>query len=107
MRTKITAAPVSQQERIVIIDSLRGIAMLGILLMNIPGFGLPGNVINDPSVYNEHGANYTTWYLISWIPEGTQRAMFSMLFGTGIILFTTRLEKKLPGTLPLDYFIKR
>jgi uncharacterized membrane protein YeiB len=31
------AAPVSQQERIIILDSLRGIAILGILLMNIPG----------------------------------------------------------------------
>ncbi|NJO24629.1 MAG: hypothetical protein HC867_00840 [Bacteroidia bacterium] len=39
--TNILAAPVSQQERILIIDSLRGIAILGILLMNIPGFGMP------------------------------------------------------------------
>jgi uncharacterized protein len=32
------AAPVSQHERIVIIDSLRGIALLGILMMNMPFF---------------------------------------------------------------------
>ena len=35
------ASPVSQRERIVILDALRGIAILGILLMNIPGFALP------------------------------------------------------------------
>ena len=35
------AAPVSQQERITILDSLRGIAVLGILVMNITGFALP------------------------------------------------------------------
>ena len=37
----IMAAPVSQQERITILDSLRGIAVLGILVMNITGFALP------------------------------------------------------------------
>jgi uncharacterized protein len=107
MRNKIAAAPVSQQERIIILDSLRGIAILGILLMNIPSFGLARNVSHDPSVYNEQGINYTLWYLVNWIPDGTQRALFSMLFGAGIILFTSRLEKKLPGASPLDYFIQR
>lgn len=107
MRNKIAAAPVDQQDRIVILDSLRGMAILGILLMNISGFGLPGFSGHDPSVYNEHGVNYSLWYLINWIPEGTQRALFSMLFGAGIILFTSRLEKKLNGTSPLDYFIQR
>ena len=42
MSTTNLAAPVSQTERIVILDSLRGIAILGILLMNIPGFSRPG-----------------------------------------------------------------
>ena len=89
---RIAAVPVSQQERITILDSLRGIAILGILLMNIPSFGLPGVVGHDPSVLNETGVNYSTWYLVNWIPEGTQRAIFSMLFGAGIILFTSRLK---------------
>ena len=48
------AAPVSQSERIVILDSLRGIAILGILLMNIPSFALPGTG-HDPSILNEAG----------------------------------------------------
>ena len=104
---RIAPTPVGEQERITILDSLRGIAILGILLMNIPSFGLPGVVGHDPSVLNEQGVNYSTWYLINWIPEGTQRAIFSMLFGAGIVLFTSRLENKLNGTLPLDFFIHR
>ena len=44
------AAPVSQSERIIILDSLRGIAILGILLMNIPGFGLLLVQASDPYV---------------------------------------------------------
>ncbi|MEO5948312.1 MAG: DUF418 domain-containing protein [Chitinophagaceae bacterium] len=102
------AAPVSQSERIVIIDALRGVAILGILLMNIPGFALPDPVYGDPSVLNEWGTiNYKTWYFIEWFMEGSQRAIFSMLFGAGIILFISRQEKKTVGLYPADYFFRR
>lgn len=101
-------APVSQSERIVIIDSLRGIAILGILLMNIPGFALPDPVYGDPSVLNEWGTiNFKTWYFIEWFMEGTQRALFSILFGAGIILFISRQEKRVEGLYPADYFFRR
>ena len=105
--TKTMAAPVSQQERIIILDSLRGFAILGILLMNIPGFALPDPVYYDPSVLGETGVNFKTWYFIEWFMEGSQRALFSMLFGAGIILFITRQEKKAEGLWPTDYFIRR
>lgn len=102
------AVPVNQSERIVILDSLRGIAILGILLMNIPGFALPDPVFHDPSVLNEWGTiNFKTWYFIDWFMEGSQRALFSMLFGAGIILFITRQEKKSDGLRPADYFFRR
>ncbi len=102
------AAPVSQTERIVLLDSLRGIAILGILLMNIPGFALPDPVYKDPSLLNEWGtANFKTWYFIDWFMEGSQRALFSMLFGAGIILFISRQEKKTEGLWPADYFFRR
>jgi len=105
--TTLLAAPVSQQERIIILDSLRGIAILGILLMNIPGFALPDPVLYDPSVLSESGINFKTWYFIDWFMEGSQRALFSMLFGAGIILFITRQEKKVDGLWPADYFLRR
>lgn len=106
--TSTLAAPVGQAERISIIDSLRGIAILGILLMNIPGFGLPFPSGGDPTVLHETGTiNFRIWQLVEWIPEGTQRAIFSMLFGAGIILFMERLESKLSGVQPLEYFLRR
>ena len=103
------AAPVNQSERIVILDALRGIAILGILLMNIPGFALPAPAsYGDPSVLNEWGTiNFKTWYFIDWFMEGSQRGIFSMLFGAGIILFITRQEKKAEGLWPTDYFLRR
>lgn len=102
------AAPVSQSERIVLIDSLRGIALLGILLMNIPYFGLPEPAFDNPVLMNEMGTiNYKVWYFVNMFPEGTMRAIFSMLFGAGILLFITRLEKRVEGLMPAEYFIRR
>lgn len=101
-----SAAPTAQKERIVILDSLRGFAILGILLMNIAAFGLPG-ITTDPFVINETGINFNTWYFISLVPDGTQRALFSMLFGAGIILFVSSAEKKVEGIKPADYFFRR
>ncbi|MEO5562587.1 MAG: DUF418 domain-containing protein [Chitinophagaceae bacterium] len=101
------AAPVLQSERIDIIDGLRGFAILGILLMNIPGFSLAGPAGFDPSVYNESGINFKVWHFVEWFPEGTQRAIFSMLFGAGILLFTSRQELRVDGVKPADYFFRR
>ncbi|MFT3945689.1 MAG: DUF418 domain-containing protein [Agriterribacter sp.] len=103
-----TAAPTSQSERIVALDILRGIAILGILLMNIPGFSLSGVVGNNPATLNEFGTvNYYIWYVVAWFFDGTQRALFSMLFGAGIVLFISRQEKKSNGLEPADYFFRR
>ena len=106
--TTVFTAPVSQQDRIIILDSLRGFAILGILLMNMPGFALPVPVQHDPSVLNEWGTiDFKTWNFIQWFPEGTQRAIFSMLFGAGILLFIGGKEKRLDGMMPADYFFRR
>lgn len=103
MEPALQAAPVAQSERITILDSLRGFAILGILLMNIGSFSLSG----DSFALHESGINYKTWYFISWVPDGTQRALFSMLFGAGIILFMRNIERKVDGVRQADYFFRR
>ncbi|MEI9909565.1 MAG: DUF418 domain-containing protein [Bacteroidota bacterium] len=104
----VLTAPVSQQERIIILDSLRGFAILGILLMNMPAFALPMPVQHDPSLLNEWGTiDFKAWNFVQWFPEGTQRAIFSMLFGAGILLFIGGKEKRLGGMMPADYFFRR
>lgn len=102
-------APVHQRDRIVILDSLRGIAVLGILLMNITGFGFPSPAHrNDLAVMNETGTiNETVWFIVEWPFEGTFRALFSILFGAGIILFLNKQEKTTGHTWTADYFFRR
>lgn len=102
------AAPIGQQERILLIDSLRGFAILGILLMNIPGFGLAPVAISDFSVQPQGNLNYYFWYVFGpGVFEGSQRGLFSMLFGAGMFIFTTRLEKKVTGIMAAELFIRR
>ena len=99
-----TAVPVIRKERIDIIDSLRGVAILGILLMNITGFSMAG----DPFIRNEYGTlNYKIWFYVSWLVDGTQRALFSMLFGAGILLFLKNKTSQDTLISPADYFFRR
>jgi len=104
----ITAAPTAQGERIILLDSLRGIAVLGILMMNIPGFAMPTIGFSDPTLSGPFtGANFYTWYGIEWFLEGSQRAIFSMLFGAGMLLFISRLEDRTNGLMPAEYYLRR
>ena len=100
--------PIGQSERIPILDSLRGIAILGILLMNIQGFGLPHLLVFDVSILNETGLNYYAWYIFGpGVFEGSMRAIFSMLFGAGTIIFISRLEIRMKHLKPIGIFFRR
>ena len=102
------AAPINQSDRIIALDSIRGLAVLGILLMNIPAFGLPLSAAFDFSVLKQTNLNYFFWYVFGpGVFEGSQRAIFSMLFGAGTIIFVTRLEKRTTGLIPAELFLRR
>lgn len=99
--------PIEKKSRIVALDVLRGIALLGILLMNINGFGL-GWGYNDPTVMGgDTGRNLYTWMASNLLFEGTMRAMFSLLFGVGMFIFLDRLEQKGAGIKAADIYFRR
>jgi uncharacterized protein len=102
------ALPVQQNERIAIIDAIRGVALLGILLMNIPYFGMPHQIGFNLNVRNEYsGINYYTWWIVNTFFEGTMRGLFSILFGAGSILLLSRLEKKNSVLSAADVYYRR
>jgi uncharacterized protein len=91
----ITPAPVDQAERITALDSLRGFALLGILLMNIVPFGIYGGAYNNPTVAGgSTGPNLAVWAILHVLAEGKMRCLFSLVFGASVILLTSRLEKR-------------
>ena len=77
--------------RIESLDVLRGFALLGILLLNILGFGLVSAALLDPSIYLSPvgGIDYTVWAFVELSSEGAMRTLFSILFGAGVVLFVT------------------
>jgi uncharacterized protein len=100
-------APVTRAERLATLDAVRGFALLGILLMNILIFGLPTfQVDSNPTVYGGHtGPNYWIWWIEQVFWTGKMRALFSLCFGAGVILLTSRIEDR--GGLPGDIHYRR
>lgn len=87
------------------VDFVRGCALFGILLMNIVAMGL-GPAYDNPTVAGgATGINLWTWIIASVGVEGTQRALFSILFGAGVILLSSRLEAKGPDSA--DIYFRR
>lgn len=100
--------PTKKSERIDSLDILRGIALLGILLMNIIGFGMIYQAYGDPTIMGgAEGWNLRVWIMNSMFFEGTMRALFSMLFGVGMVLMTMRMEKKGGGIEVADIYYRR
>jgi uncharacterized protein len=100
-------SPTEREERIGMLDTTRGIAVLGILIMNITGFGLP-NSYDDPTNWGgSDGANLAVWRIAALFFEGTMRGMFTLLFGAGTLLFLQRHAARNPGLLPADLFFRR
>src|SRR6516225_7468262 len=85
-------APVSEAERLKLIDALRGVALLGILLMNIPGFAMP-NYFSESFKSDPANVNFWLSAVISVVFEGKMRALFGMIFGAGVLLFVSKKEQ--------------
>src|ERR1700751_6332542 len=81
------AGPVRQSERVSSLDVLRGFALLGILVMNIGDFALHEGFDFHPTSIGDIGQlNVLLWAGRFVLFEGKMRAIFSMLFGAGVIL---------------------
>jgi uncharacterized protein len=102
------SSPVDKKERIIFLDSLRGIALLGILLMNIMGQSQPFQYYESMNLSQPiTGANFYAWLVECFFFEGTMRGLFSLLFGAGTILLLTRLVKEKSGLEPADIYYRR
>jgi len=99
--------PTLQSERIAAIDTIRGISLFGILLMNIVGFGLYKAYFDPTNNGGATGWNLNVWWMNMLFFEGTMRGMFSMLFGAGILLFTGRSIQNTSGSSVTDLFFRR
>lgn len=99
---------IDANQRIHALDAVRGFALLGILLMNIPYFGMPEGLVYDLSIRNEYsGPNYYTFWVVNSLFEGSMRGLFSMMFGASMVLLTSRLSTKTHIDSAADIYYRR
>lgn len=82
-------------ERIATLDILRGVAVMGILLANLPAFALPHPAYFAPRAWGGNApADLVTWFGTFVLVEGKMRGLFSLLFGASMLLVIERSEAK-------------
>ena len=78
-------------ERNVTLDFIRGVAVLGILLLNITAFGLPKAGYLNPSWYGAiTQQDAWTWALLDVFAQAKFLALFALLFGAGLQMLLSR-----------------
>ena len=82
--------------RLVSLDVVRGMAVLGILAANIVGmgqpmvaYGWPSGFLNDPGPLSDW-----LWGMQLVFVDGKFRGLFTLLFGAGMMLFQRRAEER-------------
>lgn len=96
--------PVAPKVRIVSLDLLRGIAVLGILIMNIQSLSMIGAAYLNPMAYGDMtGVNKWVWIISHVLASEKFMSIFSMLFGAGVLLFAGRAADKGRRPGPLHY----
>ena len=101
-------APVIKSARVQSLVVLRGLSLLGILMMNITAFGLLWQAYDNPMADGGSGGmNLTVYQIISVGFEGTMRGIFSLLFGAGIVLLTERMENAGAGIMAAEIHFRR
>src|SRR5277367_3588913 len=106
--------PVARAERISSMDVLRGFSLMGILVMNITDFAYgftnyayPLSTVKPVFSGPHWKINTAAWFLRWILAEGKMRALFSMLFGAGVILLTERALARGAGIRAADIFTRR
>jgi uncharacterized protein len=100
--------PILENNRIMLLDSLRGIAVLGILVMNIMEQGQPGIFYTNMNAGQAiTGRNFLAWFIGMGLFEGSMRGMFCLLFGAGTLLLLDRLEESGAGLKAADIYYRR
>jgi len=80
--------------RLLTLDALRGVAVMAILLANLPGFALPDPAYSNPLAWGGgRTGDLIAWALTEIFVNGRMRGLFSLLFGASMLLMLTRADE--------------
>lgn len=101
-----SAGPVEAGQRIISLDRLRGVAILGILVMNIYAFAMPFiGYMNPLRMGGTEPWNLGTWIFTHLLFDQKFISIFAVLFGAGLVLMTSRAEAR--GSKPGRIYLRR
>lgn len=88
-------SPPSSTSRITELDALRGLAVIGIVWMNVYVFALPSQAYSNPIVWGGEGAaDRLVWAASFVFIEDKFRTLFAMLFGAGCLILIERSKER-------------
>ena len=97
MTTVEPLSPVPRAERLPTLDILRGFALMGILIMNMPGFNSSFFIEADGSHLWTGQFDQGAEMLREALFSGKFNSMFSLLFGIGFTIQFTRMAERDPA----------
>ena len=92
--------PTELQERVVAIDMMRGLSLLGIFIVNMLAFHTPYYYIN-PYTWYTNPSDSDTFQWIDIALQGSVYPLFSMLFGYGLMMQFRKSQERGESFIPL------
>ncbi len=93
--TSMGLVPTASDARMPSLDLLRGVAVLGILIMNVQFFAMIHAAYFNPTSFGDlTGLNYAAWWFAHVFADQKFMTIFSALFGAGIVLMGERVEAR-------------
>ena len=103
----VYSKPTRNDERVRTLDFCRGIAVLGIFLCNICFMALPAEGVMSFSYRETVPFLQNYMFIWSMFFDGTQRGLFSLLFGIGMLIFLQRNSEKIGAGPAADLYFRR
>jgi uncharacterized protein len=98
--TAVTEPP----PRIATLDIVRGVAVMGILAMNIVAFAMPFQAYMNPVAFGSPGtADFVSWVFSFIFIDGKMRGLFSFLFGASTLLVIQLAQAKGENPASIHY----
>ncbi|MGI8314473.1 DUF418 domain-containing protein [Halobacillus mangrovi] len=91
---KSSASPLRESERLSWVDAARGLAILGIFMVNVPAFNAPYFLYGGAAEYWPSPLSHTVQAIVDIFFQASFYTLFSFMFGFGMQMMKERLDEK-------------
>ncbi|MCA0969630.1 DUF418 domain-containing protein [Halobacillus litoralis] len=100
---KSSAAPVKESERLDWIDAARGLAILGIFMVNVPAFNAPYFLYGGAGEFWPSSVSQAVQSFIDIFFQASFYTLFSLMFGFGMQMMKERLDDRQVSYRPIIF----